>query len=50
VHPGTLLGGREAFGPRGLAFHAKETVSARAWMRAPHPWKFDLLRAVARVP
>ena len=50
VHPGTLLGGREAFGPRGLAFHAKETLSARAWMRAPHPWKFDLLRAVARVP
>ena len=26
VHPGTLLGGREAFGPRGLAFHAKETL------------------------
>jgi SAM-dependent methyltransferase len=50
VHPGTLLGGREAFGPRGLAFHAKETLGARAWMRAPHPWKFDLLRAVARVP
>jgi SAM-dependent methyltransferase len=50
VHPGTLLGGREAFGPRGLAFQAKETLSARAWMRAPHPWKFDLLRAVARVP
>ena len=48
--PGTLLGGREAFGPRGLAFQAKETLSARAWMRAPHPWKFDLLRAVARVP
>jgi SAM-dependent methyltransferase len=50
VHPGTLLGGRQAYGPRGIAFQAKETLSARAWVRAPHPWKFDLLRAVARVP
>ena len=50
VHPGTLLGGREAYGPRGLAFGVKETLSTRAWVRAPHPWKFDLLRAAARVP
>jgi SAM-dependent methyltransferase len=50
VHPGTLLVAGEAFGPRGLAFHAKETLVARAWIRRPHPWKFDLLRAVARVP
>jgi SAM-dependent methyltransferase len=50
VHPGTLLGGLAAYGPRGLAFGAKETLSTRAWVRAPHPWKFDLLRAVARVP
>jgi SAM-dependent methyltransferase len=50
VHPGTLLVAREAFGPRGLAFQAKETLAARAWIRRPHPWKFDLLRAVARVP
>jgi SAM-dependent methyltransferase len=50
VHPGTLLVPGAAFGPRGLGFHAKETLAARAWIRAPHPWKFDLLRAVARVP
>jgi hypothetical protein len=50
VHPGTLLVPAKAFGPRGLAFAAKETASARAWIGAPHPWKFDLLRAVAKVP
>jgi SAM-dependent methyltransferase len=50
VHPGTLLVPRAAYGPRGLAFHARESLTARAWMRRPHPWKFDLLRAVARVP
>jgi SAM-dependent methyltransferase len=48
VHPGTLLGTRETFGAKGLAFMAREAVSARAWIRTPHPWKFDLLRAVAR--
>jgi SAM-dependent methyltransferase len=50
VHPGTMLLPREQFAPKGLAFQAKEAVSARAWVRTPHPWKFDLLRAVARVP
>jgi hypothetical protein len=40
----------QAFGARGLAFHAKETLLARSWIRRAHPWKFDLLRAVARVP
>ena len=37
VHPGTLLGGREAFGPRGLAFGAKETLTARAWIARTAP-------------
>jgi SAM-dependent methyltransferase len=50
VHPGTLLVRRQAFGPKGLAFHAKESLTARSWIRSPHPWKFDLLRAVARNP
>jgi SAM-dependent methyltransferase len=50
VHPGTLLQPRELRSPKGLAFQAKESLAARASVRAPHPWKFDLLRAVARVP
>ncbi|MEA2177753.1 MAG: hypothetical protein QOG77_1050 [Solirubrobacteraceae bacterium] len=50
VHPGTLLQPRERLGPKGLAFQARESLSAKAWVGAPHPWKFDLLRAVARVP
>jgi SAM-dependent methyltransferase len=50
VHPATLLVRQNAFGPRGLAFHAKETLTAQAWIRTQHPWKFDLLRAVARLP
>jgi SAM-dependent methyltransferase len=48
VHPGTLLVPAKAYGPRGLAFAARESLTARAWIGAPHPWKFDLLRAVAR--
>jgi 2-polyprenyl-3-methyl-5-hydroxy-6-metoxy-1,4-benzoquinol methylase len=50
VHPGTLLQRAELLAPRGLAFQAKESLVARTWLGAPHPWKFDLLRAVARVP
>jgi SAM-dependent methyltransferase len=49
AHPGTLLVPAKAYGPRGLAFAARETATARAWIGASHPWKFDLLRAVARV-
>ena len=47
VHPGTLLQRGELLAPRGLAFQARESLVARAWAGAPHPWKFDLLRAVA---
>jgi SAM-dependent methyltransferase len=50
VHPGTLLQPRELLSPKGLAFQAKESLTARASVRSPDPWKFDLLRAVARVP
>jgi SAM-dependent methyltransferase len=50
VHPGSLLQRSDLLAPRGLAFQAKESLVARAWIGTPHPWKFDLLRAVARVP
>jgi hypothetical protein len=50
AHPGTLLVPAKAYAPRGLVFAARETLAARAWIGAPHPWKFDLLRAIARVP
>jgi 2-polyprenyl-3-methyl-5-hydroxy-6-metoxy-1,4-benzoquinol methylase len=35
---------------RALLSHAKHAVLLRGWPAGPHPWKHDLLRAVARRP
>jgi SAM-dependent methyltransferase len=41
---------RQAFGPRALAAQARDRAVAGAPLRRPHPWRHELLRAVARVP
>ena len=41
---------RRALNPRTLVFYVKQGVAMRALPRRSHPWKHDLLRAVARRP
>lgn len=48
VSPHSFLQPRVARRPAALAHRAVETVRSRAWQGRPHPYKHELLRAVAR--
>jgi SAM-dependent methyltransferase len=48
--PAAYLRPGRALTPRALAWQAKVLLNVRASPRSSHPWKHELLRAVARVP
>lgn len=47
IAPAVFLPRERAVAPRGLAYLAREALVARAWPLRPHPWRHELLRAVA---